>query len=226
MIALFLLPVFLRIVFYVGLGLLCRYIYKQIRIYRTTKDTLRAVKIGGLIALTVCLCVLGFSEPKVKPRIEMSTVKNMYDFLVETESDEIQEFDIGSVSGYTCVISEYHFESSKKDLYKCGTVDGIEVYCTAYECTRWETDTHLPLEFDFLGVPDGLDSAVVYLVSSDKVGCVCLDYNYYSVGMIFVGIVDPSFVYRPKIDFDDIISFYKTEQTAGQVGQGAVQYPE
>ena len=214
MIALFLLPVFLRIVFYVGLGLLCRYIYKQIRIYRTTKDTPRAVKIGGLIALTVFLCILGFSEPKVKPRIEMSTVKNMYDFLVETESDELPEFDVGYISGYTNVISKYSFECMKKDLYECGAVDSIEVYCKPYECTRWDTTSHLPV--DLLGVPDSPGWADVYLVSNDKVGHIGLYYYNTSINPLlytFEILIHSSYIYRPIINFDEVISSIKTEQT-------------
>ena len=200
----FIFVVLLRIAFYTVLVALGLYINRHICVYRKLHQKKHIIKIIVCVCIIVCLCFLGFTEPEVKPRIEMSTIENMYTFLEETgSSEEYYDFDVGYASGYTGFVNVNTFENEKKDLFKYGEIGDLEIYCKPYKCYRWDTTTHLPV--DFLGVPDVASATEVYLVSSDKVGYVYLDYNYYSVGMIFSGIVHPSFVYRPKIDFDDIV---------------------
>lgn len=196
--------VFLRIAFYAVLVVLGLYIYRQTGIYRKLHQK-NVINICGCICIFVCLCILGFTEPEVKPRIDMSTVENMYTFLEETESDETcYNFDVGYVNGYTDFINVNTFENEQRELFKYGEINNIEIYYKPYKCYRWDTTTHLPV--DFLGVPDITSAAEVYLMSGDKVGYIYLDYNYYNCGIIFSGIVHPSFVYRPKIDFNEILS--------------------
>lgn len=223
MILSFLFVVLLRIAFYASLVVLGIYIYRQTREYRTSKK-ICIIKVLVCIFIFICLCFLGFTEPDIKPRLEMSTVENMYAFLKETGSNEVYyDFDVGYVSGYAGFINENTFENEKEDLLKYGEIDDLEIYCKPYKCYRWDTTTHLPV--DFLGVPDAGSSAEVYLVSSDKVGYINLDYNYYSVGLLFSGIVHPSFVYRPTIDFDDIVSFLNDQSGNDQSGDGSMIEP-
>lgn len=215
----------LRIAFYTALVVLGLYIYRHIRIYRELHQKKHIIKIIVCVCVFVCLCFLGFTEPNVKPRIEMSTVENMYNFLEETgSSEEYYDFDVGYASGYTGFVNVNTFEYEKKELFEYGEIGGLEIYYKPYKCYRWDATTHLPV--DFLGIPDVASAAEVYLVSSDKVGYIYLDYNYYSVGLIFSGIVHPSFVYRPKIDFDDIVSFLINtgDGSRDQSGDGSMSY--
>ena len=219
--------VLLRIAFYAILVALGLYIYRQIGVYRKLSQKKYITKIGGCICVFVCLCFLGLTEPEVKPRIDISTVEKIYTFLEETDTNEMcYDFDVGYVSGYTDLINVNTFENEQKDLFKYGEIDDIEIYYKPYKCYRWDTTTHLPLPFDFFGVPDAADAAEVYLVSGDKVGYIYLDYNYYNPGIVFSAIVHPSFVYRPKIDFDEIISSITDKRQSSNQGDGSMIEPE
>ena len=217
----------LRIAFYAILVAIGLYIYKQIRIYKKSPQKKYITKIGGCICVFLCLCFLGLTEPEVKPRIDISTIENMYIFLEQNESNETYcDFDVGYASGYTGFIDENTFKNKQRDLFKYGEIDGIEIYYKPYKCYRWDTTTHLLLPFDFFGVPDAAEAAELYLVCKDKVGYIYLDYNPYNLGMVFSGIVHPLFVYRPMINFDEIISSITDKRqssnqgTAGGSNQG------
>ena len=219
----FLFIVLLRIAFYAVLVVLGVYIYRQLRVYRQTFQKKYAVKVLVCFCVFVCLCFLGLTEPEVKPRLELSSVVNMYTFLEGIESNGIYyDFDIGYASGYTGCVNVNTFKNEQKELFRYGEVDGIEIYYKPYKCYRWGTTTHLPLPIDLLGVPDATDFAEVYLVTEDKIGYIRLDYNNqdFNFGTFFCGIVHPLFVYRPKIDFDDILSNFGNNQGMAKTNQG------
>ena len=115
-------------------------------------------------------------------------------------------------------IDENTFKNKQRDLFKYGEIDGIEIYYKPYKCYRWDTTTHLLLPFDFFGVPDAAEAAELYLVCKDKVGYIYLDYNPYNLGMVFSGIVHPLFVYRPMINFDEIISSITDKRQSSNQG--------